>query len=75
MRENGIHTMCNVNSFLTSILKTKGKISANANELMDLTVRYLLTSICLMIWGDHLLRAREVERIEGNLRRLEKICI
>lgn len=52
MRENGIPTMCNVNSFLTLTLETKRntKISANANELMDLTVKlftdfYLLNEI------------------------------
>ena len=50
MRENGIPTMCTVNSFLTLTLETKRntKVSANANELMDLTVSYLLTSIYLM---------------------------
>lgn len=40
MRENGIPTVCTTNDLLTLTHVTEGntKISANANEVMDLTV-------------------------------------
>lgn len=77
MRENGIPTMCSAGGLLALILTIKGntKISANANELMDLMVGYLLTSIFLMRYeATHQLRVREIERREGNLRRVGKVC-
>ena len=61
--------MCDISCFLTLTLKIKRniKISANANELMDLIVSYLLTSVFLMRYeATHLLRTRKVERIERN---------
>lgn len=69
--------MCSAGGLLALILTIKGntKISANANELMDLMVGYLLTSIFLMRYeATHQLRVREIERREGNLRRVGKVC-
>lgn len=45
----------------------------NANELMNRTVDYLLASIFLIRYeATHQQRAREVERVERNLRRVGK---
>ena len=50
-------------------MKGNTKINANANELTDLAVDYLLTSVFLMSYeASHQLRVKEVERMEENLR-------
>lgn len=54
-------------------MKGNTKINANANELTDLAVDYLLTSVFLMSYeAPHQLRVKEVERMEENLRRVGK---